>query len=561
MTDILEAFTRAVAHHQAGVLSEAEAIYRQILAVDPDHALALNNLGLITPQDEALALFSRAVAVKPDYVDALINLGNALHARGEIDEATARYEQAVALRPGSAAALNNLGNVLRAQGKLDDAIACYERGLAADPNNPDIHFGVGCILQAQGKLDAAIARYERAIALKPDFVAALHNLGTVHDMAKRPGSAAKWFRWALALNPNLNEANIGMVKLLESEGRLAEAKVFRDRVARPHPLAMETAPAQHRVVLLPSVVGPGNVPVHGLLRPRTNTCIGWSVDYATDDQEEALPPYDVAFNAVGNADLMGPSFARLARFHARRPMLNPPAAVAPTRRDLLPGLLAGIPNVLVPPVLRLRRDEVIDGDLAARLAAAGIVYPFLMRPIVMHSGGGMILVETPEQLAGVTLADADAFYFIAYYDYRGVDGYYRKYRMIYVDREPYPYHLAISEHWLVHYFSANMNSAPWKREEEERFRANPAAALGPDAMTAIAAIGKRVNLDFAGIDFSVLPDGRVLVFEANATMSVYLPETGDDAAEFVYASAIVKAFDAMLERHAKTQGAGSGPRP
>ena len=128
---------------------------------------------------------------------------------------------------------------------------------------------------------------------------------------------------------------------------------------------------------------------------------------------------------------------------------------------------------------------------------------------------------------------------------------YRKYRIIYVDRVPYAYHLAISRHWLVHYFSADMLAEPWKREEERAFLENPVHILGPQAMAAITAIGHRLDLDYGGIDFSILPDGRVLIFEANATMLVHLKDSAED---FPYKHQVVPkifaAFDAMLDRAA-----------
>src|ERR1700744_80618 len=119
--------------------------------------------------------------------------------------------------------------------------------------------------------------------------------------------------------------------------------------------------------------------------------------------------------------------------------------------------------------------------------------------------------------------------------------------MIYVDREHFPYHLAISKHWLVHYFSADMLEAPWKRDEERRFLEDPQTALGTEAFEAIRAIGRRLDLDYGGIDFSLLPDGRVLVFEANATMLVHPePEGGELAHKNVQVRAIVEAFERML---------------
>jgi tetratricopeptide (TPR) repeat protein len=589
VTNIAEAFAQAVSFHQAGRLVEAEGVYRKILAADPENVPAMNNLGLITAHDESVALFRRAVALNPTYADAFVNLGNVLKSDGQLDDAIALYERAVAIKPEFVTALYNLANARLAKGQLDDAIAWYKRVLVAcpdhvdaliqvatalqaqnkldeafghleraaglRPDSPDIHFSLGSIRQSQQRHDDAVVHYERAIALKPDYVAALHNLGTVHAMERRYNAATKWYRWALALDPTLQGANTNMVTILESAGRLAEAKIFRDRVQRPMALVYETSPQPQRTVLVPSAMGPGNVPIERLFPRDKTTRIRWYVDYSTDAFDASLPACDLVFNGIGNADLTGESYERLSRFHARRPMLNAPEKVEPTRRDRLPDLLAGIPNLVVPRVVRLRRDEVVAPGLAARLAKHGLECPVLVRPIGTHGGGGLILIETAEQLAKTEFDDADMFYFIAYYDYKLTDGLFRKFRTIYVDRKAYPYHLAISDKWLVHYFSANMLSAPWKREEEHRFLADPVAALGRPAAEAVEAIGRRMDLDYAGIDFSLMPDGRVLVFEANATMAVHLYDSPTDFPyKHQYVPAIFNAFEAMLQKHEKKGG-------
>ena len=47
MMTIQQAFDRALQHHQAGRLTEAEALYRQILAVQPNHQRRVHHLGII----------------------------------------------------------------------------------------------------------------------------------------------------------------------------------------------------------------------------------------------------------------------------------------------------------------------------------------------------------------------------------------------------------------------------------------------------------------------------------------------------------------------------------
>jgi hypothetical protein len=82
-----------------------------------------------------------------------------------------------------------------------------------------------------------------------------------------------------------------------------------------------------------------------------------------------------------------------------------------------------------------------------------------------------------------------------------------------------------------------------------RFLEDPAAAIGHDAWAAVTAIGHAMDLDYGGVDFSILPDGRVLLFEANATMLAH-PEADDGplAHKNPTIQRIFDAFQAMLAR-------------
>jgi hypothetical protein len=88
----------------------------------------------------------------------------------------------------------------------------------------------------------------------------------------------------------------------------------------------------------------------------------------------------------------------------------------------------------------------------------------------------------------------------------------------------YPLHLAISSHWKIHYFTAEMADSPEHRAEDARFLDDMPGVLGPRAMAALEHIQRTLGLDYAGIDFGLSPDGEVHLFEANATMLVNAPE-------------------------------------
>ena len=80
-----------------------------------------------------------------------------------------------------------------------------------------------------------------------------------------------------------------------------------------------------------------------------------------------------------------------------------------------------------------------------------------------------------------------------------------------------------------------------------RYLDDPVRALGLSAWEAVRQVGAAMDLDYAGVDFSLLPDGRVLLFEANATMLVH-PEAkaGPLAHKNPAIQRIYDAFKGML---------------
>ena len=120
MTTIAEAITIALEHHQAGRLDEAEAIYRQVIAVDPQQCDALHLLGAIANQrgqhETAVELIRRALAIRPMTADYYGNLGLAYDALRNEEQAIACYRRAVELDPDFAVGWVNLGGSLLAAG-------------------------------------------------------------------------------------------------------------------------------------------------------------------------------------------------------------------------------------------------------------------------------------------------------------------------------------------------------------------------------------------------------------------------------------------------------------
>ena len=421
------------------------------------------------------------------------------------------------------------------------------RAVALDPRRAAAYLDLGGLYAERGRAGPAEAALLCALALEPSLAAAHASLGSIYLRAGRVEPAEKHSRLALAIDPSLVAPHQTLASLLAGQGWAAEARRHRDAAYAGRNLFVETAPVPALTVLMPITAEAGNTPVRDLMPRARIGRLRWVIEYAADDQMASLPPPSTSCSTPSATwTWPRPPPRRCAGFLARcgRPVLNPPAAIARTRRDRLPALLAGLPGVVVPPARRLSARAIEREGLASAIGRAGLKPPVLLRPVGAHGGRGLQRFDALDALGAPPPGD---LYATAYHDYRSRDGLYRKYRVIYVDRRPYPYHLAIAPDWLVHYESAGMGGDARRRAEEERFLDAPSDAIGRDAMAAIAAIGRKLDLDYAGIDFAVLDDGRVLVFEANATMLAHAEEAdGPFAYKNKAVAAIVSAFEAML---------------
>jgi len=234
-------------------------------------------------------------------------------------------------------------------------------------------------------------------------------------------------------------------------------------------MCMGGAPAAH--LLLLCCPGHGNVPMRHLFDRRLFHKVVLALEPEDQPPGEPaaelaarLPPYDVCFNAVADPDLAASFLDDMQALidALDRPVLNPLARIAATRRDLAPALHAGIADLVVPAVRRL------DGAALTALAAASdaLAFPLLLRPTGDHGGDDLTLLHTADALRDhAAQAAAESYYLTDFVDYRSADGFFRKYRLVYVDGEVFPYHLAIAREWKVHYWRSaeEMAAQDWMR--------------------------------------------------------------------------------------------------
>jgi hypothetical protein len=448
--------------------------------------------------------------------------------------------------------------LLGALNRQQDAQQAFVDILRRAPTNFSALNEFGTLLTNMGAIDAACRVYSEAIAHHPDNPIGRVNLANLLLRANRHAEARAHYEAVLKIDPEHAPAHQGLGAVLADIGDRTAArhhfeKGFRDHAVSSLPYR-GTAPPVALLQLVSS--GGGNIPTAPFLDDRVFQTSVIVADYF--DPAGPLPPHQLIFNAIGDADLCQPALQAAARLVERTsvPVINDPRAVMKTGRMGNAERLRAIPGVVTPRTLAMARHTLAGSDGAGSIANEGLGFPLLLRSPGYHTGRNFILVEAA---AGLSAAAAglpgDDLLVIEYLDARGKDGNARKYRVMMIDGRIYPSHLAISGNWKVHYFTSDMADHPVHRREEAGFLGDMPATLGSKAMTALERIGDRLGLDYAGVDFGLGPDGDLLLFEANATM-VIAPPAADErwAYRRVAIDRIRDAVVAMIMTQSRADG-------
>lgn len=403
------------------------------------------------------------------------------------DQAADLYAMALERAP-------SIGDHMRIPGSqsFDDgakeAWALIEQAAAACPHDARVQAARGNLLLRSGVVDSARDAYTRAASLDPQDAAS---------------------RYALA-------------ELAYVMGDEATAQVrFDEAFARQRLFSPPNAQAGSKHALVLGLAGPwpSNIPLDFLVDDA-----GWTLHrWFLPDREcatRAIPRVDLIVN--GLCDSVAATAAivdaqTILRTHADVPSINAPERLRGLGRERLGRTLAGIQGVRTPDARRVTRATLAaSGD-----DVDGLVYPLLVRPIDTHGGRGLEKLERPAELPSyLARTKADLYDCSAYVDYRSSDGWFRKLRIMFVDGVAYPYHLAIDNRWMIHYYRTTTTATPWMHDEEAHFLAEPEHVVA-GWRSAVPAIAAALGLDYVGIDCAQLPDGALLVFEADPGMLVH----------------------------------------
>lgn len=269
---------------------------------------------------------------------------------------------------------------------------------------------------------------------------------------------------------------------------------------------------------------------------------------------QTIPDHDVAIVAISELDRNQPLLKKMREWCKDwpRPLLNMPQHIERLTRDQICHRLQQEEGIAMPVTLRSSRStlEAVVNRPSLATALPNITdMPQIIRPVDSHAGIGLerldALTALPDYLAEQS---ADEFFMARFMDYRSSDGKFRKYRIVLINGKPFLAHMAISDHWMVHYLNAGMLNDPAKQQEEAAAMANFDTCFAHRHAKAFAALHREVGLDYFGIDCAETQDGKLLLFEVCASLNVH---NMDKPSDFPYKQARMQAlftqFLLMLE--------------
>ncbi|NCF73748.1 MAG: tetratricopeptide repeat protein [Gammaproteobacteria bacterium] len=204
--------------------------YTGVLRIEPNHAQALQSLGLIYLQsknhDEAQALLERAIIEDPGLWNAQNGIGILADMRGEHARAIKAYDAALAANPGSGLLLNNRGYSLYLDGQYQAASRDFLEAAANGAERAWLNLGL--VRARQKQYSVAMQMMARNVSIE----VAYNDVGYI---AMRQGDLAiaeKYFHKAIGLSPRYFEAAQRNLTELRDQLVTEEALVYVDRDAR-----------------------------------------------------------------------------------------------------------------------------------------------------------------------------------------------------------------------------------------------------------------------------------------------------------------------------------------
>ncbi len=464
---------------------------------------------------------------------------------------------------------------LAKSGRIDDAILICTNYLAGSPRDGEAHVVLAKLHEKAGRIDDAVASFTRACEVDPSNAFTFELLGDLLLTNGRFDEAKSAYQKCLQLDPDNYYAGLSLSSIYREDGDMKQARAILGDVVRKHPFERWNKSRKDRQTILRmrgfqsatygiirdtkgefvSLLQGGHFSIQHLLNHRDYNLLIANIFEDNINKIENLPDFQLILNTISCADREPASLLSLARFvdrHSDRPVINHPRQVYQTTRDRNYQRLASVDGVIFPQTERIRWEGGDAQTIVDQVSGFGFEYPLIVRAAGSQTGLSVKRVKSEDQLIkyfSKASPDTD-YYIIQYHDHPRGPGLYNKTRIFCIDGHYHPVANLFVDDWAIHSGDryAIMDKTPWTQEEERAYLEDHVTYLGTRAYNTLLKLRDIVDLDFFGIDFTLLPDGNIFIFELNPAMR----HNYDHADNFPYTrphlDRITQAFNDMVRK-------------
>jgi choline-sulfatase len=174
------------------------------------------------------------VAVANDLHDAIVHVEN-----GDIAKALPLLERVTASDPQIPMAQLELGVARCRLRRYAEAIPALKKAITLQPDAMNAHYEMGLALYETGDLKTAAGHFEIVVSRMPKFADARFSLGSIYARIDRVPEALAELKAALELEPQHYRANLLNGRILDLQGKSAEAVPFLERAVQANAASAE----------------------------------------------------------------------------------------------------------------------------------------------------------------------------------------------------------------------------------------------------------------------------------------------------------------------------------
>jgi len=163
---------KGIALGRKGLREEAQALFKSLIAANPDYIDAYLNFGSILVDagqpEQAVGAFASAISIAPNHPDLFVQRARARLALNQHEQSVAELSEALKRFPGNSDVAHEAARLMFNMNETDKGVILAEAALGSDPRNPHKALTLGAVYLMNRQPEKALEALQLAKKLAPD---------------------------------------------------------------------------------------------------------------------------------------------------------------------------------------------------------------------------------------------------------------------------------------------------------------------------------------------------------------------------------------------------------